>query len=168
ADVGLRRGAGDDHPRHAFHYRGRVPLGSRGGAGGAARAHNRGHRNAIRTSAHARPSAHGRLPGYARAAAFEPDGRSLMRTDRLIRVALPTGTVIAFLLIWTLYVRTAEVSAFILPTPWQIIMAFVDLVSDVSVWRHALVTVTEAVSGFFIAVFLGVTLGMAMARVQML
>lgn len=91
-----------------------------------------------------------------------------MRSDRLIRVALPTGTVIAFLLIWTLYVQTAEVSAFILPTPWQIIMAFVDLVSDASVWRHALVTVIEAVSGFLIAVFLGVTLGMAMARVQML
>ncbi|MEC9245631.1 MAG: ABC transporter permease [Pseudomonadota bacterium] len=91
-----------------------------------------------------------------------------MGTDRFIRIALPTATVFAFLIAWTVYVHTAEVSAFILPTPMQIVSAFIGLVSDPDIWGHALVTVIEAVSGFMIAVVLGISLGMAMARVQML
>ena len=47
-----------------------------------------------------------------------------MGTDRFIRIALPTATVFAFLIAWTVYVHTAEVSAFILPTPMQIVSAF--------------------------------------------
>ncbi|MCT8998560.1 ABC transporter permease [Chelativorans intermedius] len=91
-----------------------------------------------------------------------------MAGDRFLRIALPTATVVVFLVLWTVYVRTAEVSAFILPTPLEIVAAFVELVGDPDIWHHALVTVIEAVSGFLIAVAIGITLGMAMARIQVL
>ncbi|MFV0244736.1 MAG: ABC transporter permease [Qingshengfaniella sp.] len=87
---------------------------------------------------------------------------------KFLRIALPVVTVGAFLMIWTLYVRGAEVSAFILPTPAQILTAFIDLIQDPKVWHHARVTLTEAVSGFLIAVTLGMSLGLMMARVEML
>lgn len=91
-----------------------------------------------------------------------------MRNDRLLRIALPTISVVAFLSLWTLYVQTADVSAFILPTPLQIATAFISMVGSAEVWHHAMITVIEAVSGFLIAVLLGVSLGLAMARAQML
>lgn len=91
-----------------------------------------------------------------------------MANPRVLKILLPTVTVIVFFVLWTVYVRTADVSAFILPTPLQIIAAFIALVGDPKVWHHALVTVIEAVSGFFIAVALGVFLGVMMARIQML
>jgi len=91
-----------------------------------------------------------------------------MRNDRFLRIALPTATVIAFLILWTLYVRMADVSAFILPTPLEIASAFVALVAEAKVWHHAWVTVIEAVSGFVIAVSLGIVLGLALARLRML
>ncbi|MGX1101107.1 ABC transporter permease [Amorphus sp. MBR-141] len=91
-----------------------------------------------------------------------------MRNERFLRIALPTATVVAFLVLWTLYVRMADVSAFILPTPLEIVTAFVALVADAKVWHHAWVTVIEAVSGFVIAVTLGIVLGLALARLRML
>ncbi|MEW5424270.1 ABC transporter permease [Amorphus sp. 3PC139-8] len=91
-----------------------------------------------------------------------------MSNQRVLRIALPTLTVAVFFILWTLYVRTADVSAFILPTPLEILYALVGMVGDAKVWHHAWITVIEAVSGFLIAVALGVFLGVAMARVRML
>lgn len=91
-----------------------------------------------------------------------------MTNHRFLRIALPTATVIGFLALWVLYVEMAEVSAFILPPPHEIVIAFVGLVGDPATWHHAMVTVIEAVSGFLIAVSLGIILGMSMARIQML
>jgi NitT/TauT family transport system permease protein len=81
------------------------------------------------------------------------------------RLFLPAASVIVFLVAWSLYVRTAAVSAFVLPPPETIIAALSKMVFDPKLWSHALVTVTETVSGFVIAVFLGVFLGLVMARI---
>ncbi|MGI3166930.1 ABC transporter permease [Pseudooceanicola sp. 200-1SW] len=88
-----------------------------------------------------------------------------MDNPRFWRLALPVIAVCLFLLGWSWYVRAAEVSAFVLPTPEAILMALIALVQDPELWRHARVTVIEAVSGFAIAVTLGVVLGVVMARV---
>ncbi|WP_417255938.1 ABC transporter permease [Celeribacter halophilus] len=88
-----------------------------------------------------------------------------MNTPSFWRVALPILSVCFFLLFWSWYVRTAEVSAFVLPAPEAILHALSEMVLDSKLWHHARVTVTEAVSGFVIAVFLGISLGFIMARI---
>lgn len=81
------------------------------------------------------------------------------------RFFLPAASVIVFLVAWSLYVHTAAVSAFVLPPPEAIVAALSKMVFDPQLWSHTLVTVTETVSGFIIAVFLGVLLGLVMARI---
>jgi NitT/TauT family transport system permease protein len=88
--------------------------------------------------------------------------------DRTLQIVLPVATVALFFLIWSLYVRGAEVSAFILPPPEKILLAFVDQVKDPSVWRHVRITVTETLGGFFSALVAGVVLGTALGKVQLL
>lgn len=87
-----------------------------------------------------------------------------MKRDTL-RIALPIASVSLFLVGWSLYVRSAEVSAFVLPPPETIIAALSVMLFDPKLWEHTLVTVIEALSGFGIAVTLGLTLGFTMARV---
>jgi len=82
-----------------------------------------------------------------------------------LRIALPIISVTLFLVGWSLYVRTAQVSAFVLPPPEAIVVALSAMLFDPDLWAHTLVTVTEALSGFGIAVALGLTLGFVMARV---
>lgn len=82
-----------------------------------------------------------------------------------LKTVLPIASVTAFLGLWTLYVHTAEVSPFVLPPPGAIVVALFEMVQTRELWDHALVTVIEAVSGFCIAVTLGVSLGFIMARV---
>ncbi|TNF17264.1 MAG: ABC transporter permease [Rhodobacteraceae bacterium] len=82
-----------------------------------------------------------------------------------LRTILPIISVTSFLALWTIYVHTAEVSAFVLPPPDAIVVALFEMVQTRELWDHALVTVIEAVSGFLIAVTLGVSLGFIMARV---
>jgi NitT/TauT family transport system permease protein len=86
-------------------------------------------------------------------------------SQRNQRLFLPAASVIVFLVAWSLYVRTAAVSAFVLPPPEAIVAALSKMVFDPQLWSHTLVTVTETVSGFIIAVFLGVFLGFVMARI---
>jgi len=81
------------------------------------------------------------------------------------RLFLPAAAVVVFLVAWSLYVHTAAVSAFVLPPPEAIIAALSKMVFDPKLWHHVLVTATETVSGFVIAVLLGVFLGFVMARI---
>lgn len=82
-----------------------------------------------------------------------------------MRTVLPIISVTSFLALWTLYVHTGEVSPFVLPPPDAIVVALFEMVQTRDLWDHTLVTVIEAVSGFLIAVTLGVSLGFIMARV---
>lgn len=89
----------------------------------------------------------------------------MLNSRNIWRVVLPSVAVIIFLGSWSLYVRMADVSAFVLPSPEAIAIALVNLVQDPSLWYHVRITVTEAASGFMIAVALGLTFGFVMARV---
>lgn len=86
------------------------------------------------------------------------------KTERLLRVALPAAMLILFFGGWSLYVRNATVSAFILPAPEAIAQSFGELIVDPSVWRHIRVTLTETLAGFFSALFVGVLFGATMAK----
>lgn len=84
--------------------------------------------------------------------------------EKILRVLLPVLAVALFLIGWSVYVRNSGVSAFVLPAPEQILVALSQMVMDPELWFHTRITVTEAVSGFAIAVVLGITLGFVMAR----
>ena len=88
--------------------------------------------------------------------------------DRILQIVMPTVTLAIFFVAWSLYVRGAEVSAFILPPPEKIVTAFFAQLGDASVWRHVRVTVIETLAGFFSALVAGVLLGTLMAKVQLL
>ena len=84
--------------------------------------------------------------------------------ERHLRIALPLASLVAFFLLWSLYVRVSAVSTFVLPAPEKIAVAFWAQVMDASVWRHVRVTVIETLAGFASAVAVGVALGTAMAK----
>lgn len=83
-------------------------------------------------------------------------------------ILLPVATVVAFFVGWTLYVREADVSAFILPEPMAIARAFVRLLGEAGIWGHIWITVYETVTGFAIAILVGVSLGMIMGKVRVI
>ncbi|MGH6763689.1 MAG: ABC transporter permease [Phyllobacterium sp.] len=91
-----------------------------------------------------------------------------MRNDATLKIVLPIITTVIFLGGWSLYVRLSGISDFILPGPEKIVAAFFGMIGDPKVWHHAWVTIIEAVTGFFIAVLIGVTLGFLLARVHLL
>lgn len=84
--------------------------------------------------------------------------------ENILRIALPTLCLAAVFGFWTLYVRNAEISPFVLPPPSKIATAFYNLVFDPAAWRHARITVTETLGGFLSATVVGILAGTAMAK----
>lgn len=85
-------------------------------------------------------------------------------TARLRRIAPPLLTVVGFLSLWSLYVRQAGVSPFVLPAPEAIAVAMVELVGERGFAQHVKITLLETLAGFAIASALGITLGTALAK----
>ncbi|MFT8244873.1 ABC transporter permease [Roseomonas sp. BN140053] len=85
-------------------------------------------------------------------------------------IALVTTPLLAALLIglWQFYVTWSGVSAFILPSPLSVWDGFVELLATPSTWRHTLATVQATLSGFLIALVLGVAMGAVLAKVPWL
>ncbi len=81
---------------------------------------------------------------------------------------LPLIVVLLFFGGWTWYVRTYNVSRFILPEPLSIFSAFAKLLQEPDIWGHVWVTVFETVTGFLIAIVVGVFLGAVMGKVRLL
>lgn len=79
---------------------------------------------------------------------------------------LPFLTVAAFFIGWKLYVDNAKVSAFILPPPDRIVVAFFKLLQEPTIGKHVRITLTETLSGFGLAVFFGILLGTVMGKVR--
>ncbi len=88
----------------------------------------------------------------------------MRRNENVWRIALPILFVLIVFGVWTVYVRQAEISPFVLPPPGKIATAFYNLLFDPAAWRHARITVTETLGGFLIATIVGVTAGAAMAK----
>ncbi len=80
------------------------------------------------------------------------------------RWATPWLTVAAFLLMWSLYVRNAGVSPFVLPAPEAIASALIELVQERGFANHVKVTLLETLAGFGIATSIGIALGTALAK----
>ncbi|MGE3645802.1 MAG: ABC transporter permease [Beijerinckiaceae bacterium] len=81
---------------------------------------------------------------------------------------LPAAMVVLFFVGWTWYVRAYNISRFILPEPLSVVRAFVKLLQEPGIWGHVWLTVYETLSGFFLAIVVGVFLGVIMGKVRLL
>jgi NitT/TauT family transport system permease protein len=69
---------------------------------------------------------------------------------------------------WQLYVTEAHVSAFIMPAPYAVWKAWLDLLASPRAWGHAETTVYETLVGFAWGLFIGVGLGVLIGRIRWL
>lgn len=103
----------------------------------------------------------GRAGGQTAAPAIDPDIARRRRRRMMRNALLPLGSAIAGLLIWEILVRTMEIPSYLLPTPSDVARVLV------ARWNYLMVnlgyTMFAAMSGFFIALVLGVVLGTAIA-----
>ncbi|MGE0801908.1 MAG: ABC transporter permease [Lautropia sp.] len=67
--------------------------------------------------------------------------------------------IVAFLVVWTLYVDFSGTSRFLLPKPQAIGTALLELLREDYFYQAFYITVTEIVVGFLIAIAVGATLG---------
>lgn len=69
---------------------------------------------------------------------------------------------------WDAYVEAFAISPMILPTPLQVARGIVQLMADPRTLGHVWVTLYETLSGFFIAVIVGVGLGVPLGKFRWL
>ncbi len=74
----------------------------------------------------------------------------------------PIGVVL-FLALWQIYCATSGISPLLLPTPLQVLRAFVEVMGEAPTWNHLSYTLGETLAGFGIALVVGVVLGWLIA-----
>ncbi len=75
---------------------------------------------------------------------------------------------LALVAVWEAYVEAFNISPMILPTPLQVARGVVQLMADPRTLGHTWVTLYETLSGFGIAVIVGVGLGVVLGKVRWL
>src|SRR6185437_10657407 len=70
----------------------------------------------------------------------------------------------ALILAWHLYVTESHISAFIMPAPYAVWKAWLDLLASPRAWVHAETTVYETLVGFAWGLVIGVGLGVLIGR----
>ncbi|GLW09305.1 ABC transporter permease [Microtetraspora sp. NBRC 13810] len=90
------------------------------------------------------------------------------RSKRLLPWISTPLILIAFFVAWDLFVRINDVSELVLPPPLTVFESLVEVVTEASTWEHALVTATETIGGFLIALVSGVAVGVVLGKVAWL
>jgi len=70
--------------------------------------------------------------------------------------------------IWQIYVTRTQISAFILPRPAAVALAWLDLLSTPRAWADLFVTLYETLFGFVWALLFGIVLGVLLGRLRWL
>lgn len=91
---------------------------------------------------------------------------SLKSPERLnvVRLALIPVSIALFLLLWAGLVRLAGFPPFILPAPGMVWERLIDVLSDGSLARHTLATLSEILVGLTLGVFVATILGYFLAK----
>lgn len=76
--------------------------------------------------------------------------------------------IIAFGLVWHLYIVTFDISGFILPKPLDVVASYFELIGDSALWEATGVTVYETLVGFFFAAVIGIGGGAILGKVPWL
>ena len=85
-------------------------------------------------------------------------------TNRL-RQSLP-GIVIIVVLLAAWWAVVGATQSVIFPTPWQVVAGTLELIRDGTLWQHIGASLGRVGAGFFLAVVVGVPLGLWMGWVQ--
>lgn len=73
---------------------------------------------------------------------------------------------VAFVLLWDVFVRANDISELVLPRPVTVLHSLVDVAQDPETWGHARITAAETVGGFLIALLGGVAVGVLLGKVR--
>ena len=84
------------------------------------------------------------------------------RTAQFVEVALPTLSIVIFLLLWEVLVRWRGIAPIFLPAPSSIFVYLWRMIADGTMEYHLGVTLLRIFAGFFIAAITGVALGLLM------
>ena len=71
---------------------------------------------------------------------------------------------VAFVLVWQVYVTLFNVSKFIIPPPLLVAESFVDLLTSPNTLKHTWITLYETITGFLLACLIGVGLGAVLGK----
>jgi NitT/TauT family transport system permease protein len=94
-----------------------------------------------------------------------------MNRRKLMRIlpwVVTPGLVIVLLVAWQLAVTVGGVNPLIFPSPVQVTQAGIALVGEPDTWQNVLLTVSETVAGFAIAVVTGVLVGVVLGKIPWL
>jgi NitT/TauT family transport system permease protein len=72
---------------------------------------------------------------------------------------------LAFFVLWDVFVRAYDISELVLPRPLTVLDSLAEVVQDPATWDHAQVTATETIAGFLIALVFGVAVGVVLGKV---
>ncbi len=78
--------------------------------------------------------------------------------QRLNRIIYPLGSILVLLILWTGAVRIFNIGPYLLPSPKAIFFEFID--KRALLLQHSIATLRETLAGFFLAVTIGITLGL--------
>ena len=81
--------------------------------------------------------------------------------DKLKRISPPLGVIAFLVAVWWVVV----IESVIFPTPWQVVTGTVELIEQGTLWDHIGASLFRVGTGFFLAVALGVPLGLFMGWV---
>ena len=84
--------------------------------------------------------------------------------NKLKRLALPLTMVTIVVAAW--WVVVVESRSVIFPTPWKVVTGTLELVQDGTLWDHIGASLYRVGTGFFLAVVVGVPLGLLMGWVK--
>jgi NitT/TauT family transport system permease protein len=93
--------------------------------------------------------------------------RKRRRTANLPWLTTPLLAIL-LVLCWQIYVTEAKISAFILPSPYSVWIAWLDLLASPRAWNHTVTTIYETLVGFFWGLVAGVGLGVLLGRIRWL
>lgn len=88
------------------------------------------------------------------------DGRET--GNRFVRTGLLSFLLIV--MIWELLARASGWSVHVFPDPWAVILSFIELLRDGTLLRHTVASLYRVTVGFYLAVLLGVPLGIFLGR----
>ncbi|MEU6647821.1 ABC transporter permease, partial [Saccharomonospora sp. NPDC046836] len=75
---------------------------------------------------------------------------------------------VAFFVVWDVFVRVNNVSELVLPRPGTVLASLGEVVTDPTTWDHAGITATETIGGFLIALATGITVGAVLGKIAWL
>lgn len=79
---------------------------------------------------------------------------------------LPVLTVPVFLLCWELTARYSGWSAQVFPRPLKVLISMRELIADGTLFKHSVASLFRVTTGFYLAIFVGIPLGIVLGRLQ--